>query len=169
MEIQNRIQTIKGEIEARLKNEYEAFYLYTAASAWCQIAGYTNAAAYFRKEAENEVYHAQSLQDFMNNWGLSYSMPTVDTAIVFDSLPDIIDRLYRVMTEQYLAYERSADIALPVDKSTFQLLMEKVQAQYYAVTYYLTLKDKLAQIDPEDPNWLINFEQETFAVPEIPM
>ena len=144
MEILNPINDIRPAIIARIQDEYKAHLFYRNASNWCEITGFTKAAKYFSAEAESELQHSLKLQNYLNDWNISYAMPTVTVTVSFRSMPDLLRGAYEMEANLYKAYQTDATTAMGIDISAFNLLSEMVQIQYEAVAEYRTLIDKLA-------------------------
>lgn len=143
MEFLNPINDIRPAIIARMQDEYKAHLFYRNASNWCDITGFSKAAAYFAGEAESELQHALKLQKYLNDWNISYSMPTASIQVSFRNLPDLLRSAYELEANLYKAYQIDATGAMAQDISAFNLLSEMVQIQYESVAEYRTLLDKL--------------------------
>jgi ferritin len=148
MELFNPIQPLLPVMLKRLQNEYEASQFYRNAANWCANAGYMKAAAYFANEAISEQKHAIKLQSFLNDWGCRFTIPSISTAFMCTSLPEIVRKAYEGFeVPLYKAYNDDAGRAFDIDKSAFTLLLEFVEKQRDSVAEYRTLIDKLMLID----------------------
>jgi ferritin len=163
MELFNPIsEQIKSIILARLANEYEAHLFYRNASNWCENTGFTKAAAYFAKEAADELTHAEKLQKFLNDWGVFFTVPNVTVTPVFIGLYDCINKAYGIEVPLYQNYNQNAGEVFDLDKSTFELFQEMVQIQYSSVAEYRTMIDNMA-LYGNDKLAVKMFEDETFG------
>jgi ferritin len=140
----NPIGTLVPVIIERLQDEYKAHQFYRNLANWCEITGFTKAAAFFSAEAESELTHALKLQQYLNDWNVQYSMPSVATTVNVNTLSQCVNDAYGIEVALYEKYQENAVTALGVDISAFNLLSGMVQIQYEAVSEYLTLIDKLA-------------------------
>jgi ferritin len=164
MELFNPIpQEVTNKLLDRLANEYEAHYFYRNAANWCDNIGYTNAAAFFKNEASDELTHANKLQKFLNDWGIYYTIPSVSVSPTFRNLPDVIDKAYGIEVALYQAYNLNAEEVEEVDKSVYSLLLEMVDIQYNSVAEYRTFIDKLRLINDADKFQVMWFENEIFG------
>jgi len=55
-------------IEARLADEYKAFYTYQAIANYCKGVGYEKASDFFTNESNDELVHARKLMTFLTDW-----------------------------------------------------------------------------------------------------
>ena len=148
MELFNPTHPLLPTMLKRLQNEFEASQFYRNASNWCANAGYDKAAAFFAKDAQSEFDHATKLQNFLNDWGCKYTIPSVSTVFMCTSLPEIVRKAYDGFeVPLYKAYNDDAGRAFDIDKSAFNLLLEFVEKQRDSVAEYRTLIDKLMLID----------------------
>jgi len=155
-------EKIKGIILERLANEYEAHFFYRNASNWCENIGYTKAAKFYEKEAQDELEHANMLQVFLNDWGVTYTIPSVSVTPKFNGLPDTIYKSYGIEVALYENYDSNAKEFMGIDSSTYKQLMKMVNIQYKSVAEYRTLVDKLALIVEDDKFQVFMFEKEVF-------
>jgi ferritin len=135
-------QEIVDLLLPRLKDEHDAAYLYRAASNWCQGAGYFKAAAFFAAESAEELTHAKKIEDYLTDWNVIPSLPTVEKPkLDFTSLGDVIETAYRT---EYVLYEEYEDTSIKVfntgDICTFNFLVQFNDFQRKAVAEY---SDKL--------------------------
>ena len=162
MELYNPIsEEIKSMLLDRLTNEYEAHFFYTNAANWCESTGYNKAANYYKEESATELTHAGKLMTFLNNWGVSFTVPSESVTPVFDSLPDTIGKAYAIEVALYKSYCENANTVENAERSTYMLLLEMVNIQYESVAEYRTLLDKLSLYD-EDKTSIKLFEKEAF-------
>jgi bacterioferritin (cytochrome b1) len=77
----------------RLQDEYTAYYFYKNAANWCANESYLKAAAFFEKEANNELEHANGIQKYMTDWNVYPTLPSIKPALTFTNLIDIINNL----------------------------------------------------------------------------
>jgi hypothetical protein len=66
IKLPNRLSdsTIK-ELNARLADEYHAYFYYVNAHNWCRDKNFEKAADFFKGEFENELVHARTMMDYM--------------------------------------------------------------------------------------------------------
>jgi ferritin len=152
----------KDKLEARLLDEYTAHMFYRTLSNWCEDKGYSKAAAYYAKEAEQELEHAKKLQKFAVDSGVVLRMPTGFPTFTFMSLFDGIDQQYDLEAGLYEKYSVDMREVLTVDAGTFLLMGEMVQIQYDSVAEARTLVDMKKELDPADRLSVFMFEKEAY-------
>lgn len=162
MQLYNPIKPIAGAFIARLKDEYTAHYFYKNAANYFDNIGYTKLAAYCNAESESELTHAGKIMSFLNDWGLSYKIPTLSDFPTVTGIVDFIEKAYTIETDLYKAYQNDVNAAETVDRSAYVLNLEMLGIQREAVAEYRTLLDQLALIDVSDKLSLFIFEKETF-------
>ena len=162
MELYNPIKTLVPSVVRVMKYEYDTHAYYRVATNWAESAGYDIAAAYFAKEAADEINHATKWQTFLNSWGCKYQLPDMTANEEFKSLPDIVNKTYELMVAIYMAYTKLADEAYNVDKSLYQLAMEYVHIQYDAVSYWRTKVDQLKLINTDNKLDVLIYEKKAF-------
>jgi ferritin len=155
------IKAYVPRILARLKDEYTAHKFYRTLANWCDNKGYLNAAKYYANEAEQELVHAQKLQKFLNDWGISYQMPTVADTFEIASLPDGLRKQYKLESDLYIKYNSDA-VNSDTEVSTYQLFLGMVQIQYESVAESKTLLDRLVLIDETNKFQVAWYESEYF-------
>ena len=146
-----------------IKYEYDTHAFYRLANNWAANKGYDIAAAYFAKDAAEEIGHAVAWQDFLNQWGCEYELPEMKSEEEFESLPDIVRKAYELMVVIYKAYSALATESYLVDKSVWTKAMEYVDIQTGAVAYWRTKVDQLGLIDESNKLDVLYYEQKAFA------
>lgn len=149
-------------ITERLKNEYEAHYFYRAATNWCSDVNYKKAAAYFEKEASDELVHAQKLQEYMTDFNIVPSIPTANTKHTFSSLIDIIHGAYKIELNLMNEYNKDSHSVFTDDITTFDFLGEFREIQKSSVVEYSDLINASNLIDKTDKFQILYFEQTYF-------
>ncbi len=162
MELFNPIQPLVPSILGVMKYEYDTHAFYRLANNWAANKGYDKAAAYFAKDAAEEIGHATAWQDFLNQWGIVYALPTMSCDDEFESLPDIVRKTYELMVAIYKAYVKLANDSYIVDKSVWAKAMEYVNIQTGAVAYWRTKVDQLALINEDNKLDVLIYEQKAF-------
>lgn len=147
----------------RIKNEYEAHYFYTNSGNYFANAGFDKLAEFCRKEAADELTHAMILQDYLNDWGVSYVVPVIELGAKITGVQDFLNKAYGTYeVPLYKAYDANCGIAFNVDKSAFALFQKMVDIQYESVAEYKTYLDKLALYGTDKLSIKI-FEDEVFG------
>lgn len=147
----------------RINDEYSAHYFYRNLSNWCDDKGYTKAAVFFKKEAENELEHAEMLQKYLSDWNVTATLQPLKSPTSVMSFVDAIQAAYEIEYDLYEQYEKiSMDIFNMPDLCTFDFLAKFRTIQRESVAEYATLINKLQLIDYTDKNWVANFEHENF-------
>lgn len=146
----------------RLKNEYEAHYFYRAATNWCKDMNYKKAAAYFEKEASDELVHAEKLQEYMTDFNIIPQIPKADTKHTFSSLIDIIYGAYKIELSLMNEYNKDSHSVFTDDITTFDFLGEFREIQKSSVVEYSDLINATNLIDKTDKFQILYFEQTYF-------
>lgn len=122
----------------RLKDEFNAFYFYRSASNWCKDKGFFKAAEFFVKESEDESEHAKGIENYIVDWNVIPTLPTIEKPILeFKSLVDIIEKAYTIEYDLYEAYEEtSMDIFKTGDLCVFDFLQKYRTIQKDSVAEY---------------------------------
>lgn len=143
MKLFRPIDTLIPRYIERLKDEYTAHLFYRNLSNWCDIQGFTKAAAYFASEAQSELEHALTIETQLNDWNIEYKMPFITGDWTFTSLSNGIEQAYGIEAALYAAYNDDAIASFSVDVNTFQFFVDKVEIQRESVAEYLTMIDRL--------------------------
>jgi ferritin len=117
-------------INDRLVDEYTAHFFYRIASNWCKGVGYNNAAAFFEKEAANELGHAEKLQQYLADWNINPTMPAVKPSINFTGLIDIVNKAYALEYDLFTKYNADSVDIMQKDITTFDFLQKFRKIQF---------------------------------------
>jgi ferritin len=149
-------------MEARLKDEYTAHYIYRNAANWCKNVNYPKAAAFFEAEAMDELEHAKSLQDYMTQWNILPQIPVSPVPNNFTSLIDIVNAAYSFeygLLESYSALQNELDKTHP---ASFNFIQGFVNIQNESVAVFSDLLNALCLIDVNNKLDLLIFEERYF-------
>lgn len=146
-----------NELNARLKDEYMAFFFYRAASNWCENQGFSIAAKFFAEESDTENGHAKVIQDYLNGWNVIPALPSVSIPqSEFGGLKDIITQAYGIEYALYEKYERSSiNIFEANDVCTFDFLQQFRKIQTDSVREYSDMLNKLDGVEDTKLNLLL--------------
>lgn len=149
----------------RLQDEYNAFYLYRAASNWCQNVGFVKAAAYFKAESDDELTHARGIEDFLTLWNVIPELPNVDKPeLEFNGLVNVIEKAYQIELDLYEAYEdTSAKILKTGDVCVFDFLKTYRDIQVKSVGEYSDMINVLEGCDTKSKFELLMLEENLFG------
>lgn len=149
----------------RLKDEFDAAYMYRAASNWCQGVGYFKAAEFFAKESEDELAHAKGIEKYLVDWNVIVSLPKIETpASEFTDLVAVLDKAYAIEYDLYEEYEdTSMKIFEKGDLSTFDFLQHYRTIQRKSVAEYSDKLNMLEGVNPKDKMNLLLLEKKLFA------
>lgn len=158
-------QEIVKMLLPRLKDEFDASYLYRAMSNWCQGIGYFVAAEFFAKESEDELLHAKGIENYLTDWNVIPSLPRIETPVLeFDDLIAVLDKAYVI---EYKLYEEYEDTSMKVFKTgdlcTFDFLQEYRTIQRKSVAEYSDKLNMLEGVNPKDKMNLLLLEKKLFA------
>ena len=146
----------------RLKDEYTAHYFYRAAANWCNDVNYKKAAAYFENEANDELTHAQKLQDYMTGFNIIPQIPSANPKHDFTNLIDIVNEAYTMELNLMKAYNKDSHTVFSEDITTFDFLTELREIQKSSVVEYNDLINASNLISKTDKFQVLYFEQTYF-------
>jgi ferritin len=146
----------------RLRDEYVAHYFYRNATNWCRGIGYSKAAAFFAEEAEAELEHAKKLQEFLVDWNIEPSMPSIKPNIQFTDLVDIVNKAYVMEYALFDSYCKDSHTVFQTDINTFDFLTEFRKMQNDAVIEYSDLLNAAMLVNIENKFEILYFEQTYF-------
>ncbi len=160
-------QTLSGEVvellTERLGDEYTAHYFYRNASNWCEEKAYLKAAAFFAKEAANELEHAEKVQKYLVDWNVIPTIPAVNMQPTFSSLVDIVNKAYQLEYNLFLAYNANSAEIFPGDIATFDFLQELRIGQTQSVAEYATLLNGAELVDINNKLDVLYYENQYFG------
>lgn len=146
----------------RIKDEYLAHYYYRAAANWCQDMNYKKAAEFFKNEAEDELQHAQGIQEYMVDFNVIPEIPQASTNHKFDNLIDIVIGAYKIELALMKEYNKDSQELFTTDITTFDFLTKYREFQKGAVVEYNDLINASELIDKTDKFQVLYFEQTYF-------
>jgi ferritin len=146
------VNTYKGGLPDNMYNlinsliELEAFssQIYLQMAAWCDPQGFTGAAKFFRKHAEEERKHMLKHYDFLADKNMLALTPMLkEPQSEYVDLLDIIDSAVEHEFQVSYTYEKSGEQALlePCHQ-TYQHLQWYIHEQVEEESLYQTIKDK---------------------------
>lgn len=149
----------------RLKDEFDAAYLYRSISNWCQGVGYLKAAEFFAHESEEEFKHAAGIEKYLVDWNVIVNLPKIETpSSEFTDLVAALDKAYVI---EYKLYEEYEDTSMKVFKTgdlcTFDFLQHYRTIQRLAVAEYSDKLNMLEGVNPKDKMNLLLLEKKLFA------
>lgn len=149
----------------RLADEYTAFYMYRAASNWCQNVGFMKAASYFKAESDDELVHARGIEDFLTQWNVIPELSKVDKPeLEFGGLVEIIEKAYQIELDLYEAYEEtSIKIFKEGDICAFDFLQKYRDIQTKSVAEYSDMINILEGCDTKSKFELLMLEENLFG------
>ena len=143
----------------RLADEYTAHYFYKNAANWCKGVAYNNAGAFYEAEAASELSHAYEIQDYLVSWNALPEIPKVNTVFKFDSLPDTIEKSYKLELDLFEKYNNDSSQLFPIDLTTFDFLTDFRKKQTASVAEYSDLLNALELFNLENKLDIIHFEE----------
>jgi ferritin len=146
-------------VNERLVDEYTAHFFYRIASNWCKGVGYNNAAAFFEKEAENELEHAEKLQKYLVDWNVNPTMPAVKPSITFSGLIDIVNKAYALEYDLFQKYNADSVNLMQSDITTFDFFTDFRKGQYDSIVEYSDLLNAAQLIDPTNLLDILHYEE----------
>lgn len=150
-------QEVVSLLNERLKDEFNAYYLYRSATNWCRNIGYMKAADYFAKESEDELSHAKKIEDFLVQWNVTPELPSIQKPeLTFKDLVEIIEKAYKTEYDLYEKYEdTSAKIMKIGDICVFDFLLFFRSVQTQSVAEYSDMINILTGVEPSKFNLLL--------------
>lgn len=159
--------TLPGEIEstlnARLGDEYTAYFFYKNAANWCKGVNYPKAAAFFEGEATAELTHAQGLQDYLTQWNIIPMIPPAPTQVGFTSLVDVINKAYKLEYDLLMKYSDDQQKFFSIHSGTFNFIQKYVDYQTGEVAEYSDYLNALELINTDSRLDLLFFEDKYFG------
>tara|TARA_R110002126_G_scaffold68046_11_gene172168 strand:+ start:3916 stop:4407 length:492 start_codon:yes stop_codon:yes gene_type:complete len=152
--------TLPKEIVAillpRLQDEFNASYMYRAASNYCKGVGFEKAAEYFANESADELAHAKKIEDFLVDWNVEFSLPAITQTKPCKNLLEIIEMAYDVENKLYENYEEDSIKVFELgDICAFDLLQFFRGVQLKSVTEYSDMLNILEGVQPTKFNLLL--------------
>jgi ferritin len=150
-------------LNQRIGDEYQAHYIYRAASDWCKGQGYMKAAAFFQEEAMDELGHAKILRDYLVDWNCTPMIPEGDHNPQITSLIDAINKAYEFEYKLLQNYvEVSAEI-FSKDLATFDFLQQFRDIQTKSVAVFSDLLNAAILINPQSKFEVLYFHDQYFG------
>lgn len=148
----------------RLKDEFNAYYFYRAASNWCQNVGFFKAAKYFLEESNSELEHAKGIENFLLDWNVIPTLPSImQPENAFSGLGDIIEKAYDIEYKLYEDYENtSVEIFKTGDICVFDFLQKYRTIQKDSVAEYSNMLNILEGVDVGDKFKMLVLEENLF-------
>ena len=153
---------IANPINERINDEYSAHYFYRQVTNYCQNVGFLKAAEYFKGEAEDELKHAEGLQNYLVEWNVQPALAPISIPEKVSGLVDCIEKAYEMEYALYEEYETMSNTIMKKDLCTFDFLQQYRTIQRLAVAEYSTFLNQLELIDKGDKNWVYEFEKRAF-------
>lgn len=147
----------------RMFDEYTAHYFYRSATNFCKGVGYNKAAAFFEKEAANELTHAEKLQKYLVDWNITPTLPAVKPNIGFAGLIDIVNKAYLLEYSLWEKYNADSAKVFQNDLATFDFLQEFREGQTKSVAEYSDLLNAAQLIDPTNLLDILHYEEMYFV------
>lgn len=154
---------IESTLNARLGDEYTAYFFYRNAANWCKNVNYPKAAAFFDGEATAELTHAQGIQDYLTQWNLIPAIPPAPTQVPFVSLIDIINKAYKLEYDLLLKYSEDQQKFFSIHPATFNFIQKYVDYQNDEVAEYSDYLNALNLINTESRLDILFFEDKYFG------
>jgi len=154
-----------SDLQARLSDEFKAYYFYRSASNWCKNVGFFKASEYFANESADELTHAKGIENYLVDWNIDVKLPLIDSPdSVFLNLVDVIERAYDLEYSLYLGYEyTSNEIISRNEYSTFDFLSKYREIQTKSVAEYSDMLNTLDGVDIRDKFQLLLLEENLFG------
>ena len=146
-------------INARISDELTAHYFYNAAHNWCSDKNYKNATSFFAEETSNELEHAQKLQKYLVDWNATPLLENVTMNFEFTSLPDIIEKAYKLELDLLDNYVKDSQSIFGIDLTTFDFLQEFRKIQNDSVIEYSDLLAGLELIDVNSKLDILHYDE----------
>ena len=149
-------------LNARIKDEYYAHYLYRAAANWCHDMNYKKAAAFFDADAIKELEHAQGIEKYMTDFNILPTFTKTEQNHKFDNLIDIIYKAYEFELYLMKAYNKDSASVLTEDLTTFDFLQKYREIQKESVIEFNDLINASNLINKNNKFEVLYFENTYF-------
>lgn len=151
-------------LNSGIAEEYAAHYFYRGAANWCQGVGYFSAAAFFAKEAANELEHAEKLQKYIVDWNATPVLPAIKFSANFAHLIDVVNKSYTIEYNLGNKYNEMSSKLFTAHLPTFDFLQEFRKIQVESIAEYSDLLNAAQLIDVNSKLDLLHYEERYFAV-----
>lgn len=147
-----------------LTKELSHFYMYRSATNWANNVGFVKAGKYFAEESEEESGHAKKIEQYLVDWNITPSLPTITTPILeFTNLGELISHVYTKEYELYADYEDASVKIFEIgDICVFDFLQEFRKIQKDAVALYSDMLNKLDGVDVSNKFQMLLLEEKLF-------
>jgi ferritin len=149
-------------LNARIKDEYYAHFLYRAAANWCHDMNYKKAAAFFDADANKELEHAQAIQKYMTDFNILPTFSKPEPNHKFDNLVDIIYKAYEFELYLMKAYNKDSASVLTEDLTTFDFLQQFREIQKESVVEFNDLINAANLVNKNNKFEILYFENTYF-------
>lgn len=156
-------EDIVSELNKAIGEEYAAHYYYRHAANWCAGVGYTKAAAFFEKEANNELEHAAKIQKYLVDWNCTPAIPPIRFSGEFDGLIDVVNKSYDLEYSLGDIYNEMSKKMFNVHLPTFDFLTEYRNIQVQSIAEYSDLLNAAQLIDVSSKLDLLHYEERYFG------
>jgi len=146
----------------RIADEFTAHYFYLNAANWCNEQGFMKAGAFFQNESSSELAHAQGIMDYLVQWNVVPTIPTVKTSYELDNLIDIINYAYNLEYNLFVAYNETSKNILLKDVATFDFLQKYREIQKESVIEFNDLINASNLINKNNKFEVLYFENTYF-------
>lgn len=154
---------ILSDLNALLKHEYYAFYLYRHIGNYLQNWGFKLAAKHFFEESAEELEHAKKIEDFIVLWNGEPNLPSIKVDCNCENIVECIEKAYETEYSLYEKYEEvSAKIFQQGDICVFDFLKHFRTIQVESVGLYADMINILEGVDENDKTALLLIEQKLF-------
>lgn len=129
----------------RIKQEELSSRLYLAMSMYLENVGYTGASKAWKKDADDEMTHANWAREYLLSLGIQPETPTLEAPIQsFTGLPEVIEKTYdhEVMVTKQIN-DLGKDAMSKGDFLLMQLVMKYQNEQIEEMNKVTNLKDRL--------------------------
>jgi ferritin len=131
-------------INKHIHDEAYSSQIYLQMAYWCDVKGYTGAAKFFRKHAEEERAHMIKLYDYMADKNVIPTTPTIEAPKKeYADLYDVIESALQHEFDVTYSYEVDAQRLLEIPcHQTFQLFQWFIKEQVEEESLYQTIVDR---------------------------
>jgi ferritin len=159
-------KTLSGDIiellNQRIGGEYQAHYLYRAASDWCRGKGYMKASSFFEEESMDELKHAKILRDYLVDWNCTPTIPEGNHNPKINSLIDAINQAYDLEYGLFTSYVAISSEIFSKDLATFDFLKQFRDIQTKSVAVFSDLLNAANLINHQNKLDVLYFERKYF-------
>ncbi|RME58107.1 MAG: ferritin [Candidatus Dadabacteria bacterium] len=148
---------LQQELNTQINKEFFSAYTYAGAAIWCTAKNYLGAAHWFKKQAEEEVSHAEKIINYLLDREIIPQLENVKAPTKrYNSLLDVFNHALKQERDLLTRFETLAKQALKEnDNTTYTFLQWFLTEQVEEVNSCLEVIDKLKLVGKDGTGILL--------------